>query len=132
EEEPLLALEPRLIHQDAVEALAGEFPTTALDEPEMRRERAEIAVAKRRGQPIEPERWIPARVEARDFRKGSQAHTKRCPRIGDGTGNLEMLVHSLPRHEQMHDLAGPLEDQIDAAVAQEPLDADGRLTAPLE
>src|SRR5262245_39833113 len=99
EEEPLLALEPRLIHQDAVEALAGEFPTTALDEPEMRRERAEIAVAKRRGQPIEPERWIPARVEARDFRKGSQAHTKRCPRIGDGTGNLEMLVHSLPRHE---------------------------------
>src|SRR5262245_14378747 len=50
EEEPLLPLHPRLIYQDAVEALASELATAALDEAHVRPQPAEVVIAERRGQ----------------------------------------------------------------------------------
>src|SRR5215470_1015817 len=69
EEEPLLALHPRLIGHDAVEALASELATAAVDEANVRRQPAKLVIAEWRGQSLEPERRIPAHVEARDPRK---------------------------------------------------------------
>src|SRR5215510_1152235 len=56
EEEPLLALHPGLIGHDAVEALPSELATAALDEAQVRRQPAEVAIAERSDQPLEPER----------------------------------------------------------------------------
>src|SRR5262249_46225597 len=132
EQEPLLPLQPRLIDHDPVEALASELAATALDEAHVRRQAAEVAIAERCRQPFEPERWIPGRVEARDPGQGRKALADSLPGIGHGADDLQMLVHRLAGHEQMHDLAGALEDQVDPAVAQQPLDADRLLPSAPE
>src|SRR5262249_46652772 len=131
-QEPLLSLHPRLVGHHAVEALAGELATPPLDEAHVRREPAEVAVAERCAEPPEPERRIPAGVEARDPWQSGQALRRSLLRVGQCARALEVLVDRLAGHVEMHDLARALEDQIDPAVAQEPLDADRRLPAPLE
>ena len=52
--------------------------------------------------------------------------------IDQRAGDLEVLVHRLARHEQVHDLARALEDPVDAVVAHHALDRDRRLAARLE
>src|SRR5205823_9231793 len=46
----------------------------------------------------------------------------------DVARHLEVFVHRLPGDEQVHDLARPLEDQIDAEVAHDALDRHGPLS----
>src|SRR5262249_34980187 len=132
EEESLLPLHPCLIGDDAVKAFAGELATTTLDEAHVRREPAEIAIAERRRQAFEPEPRIPAGVETSNPGEGGHARARAFLGIGHGAGDLKVLVDRLARHEEVHDLARALEDQIDAAVAQQPLDADRRLPATLQ
>src|SRR5438309_132883 len=54
EEEPLLPLHLCLVHDHPMEALARELPAAALDEAEMARQAAEVAVAERATEPAEP------------------------------------------------------------------------------
>src|SRR5439155_690659 len=55
EEEPLLPFHLGLVDGHAVEALARQLARAPLDEAEMPRERAEIAVGERRPEPAQPE-----------------------------------------------------------------------------
>src|SRR5262249_735702 len=129
EEEALLPLQLRLVEQDAVKALPRQFATAPLDEAEVRRQRPELAKAKRRGQAFDPQGGIPAQVKPRDLRQGGEFPPEALLRIDHRPRHLEVLVDGFPGHEEMHDLARTLEDEVDSAVAHHPLDTDGGLAS---
>src|SRR5262249_49809177 len=91
EQESLLPLHPRLIDRDAVEALASELATVALDEADVRCQPPEVTIAKRRAQPLEPQSRIPPGVEARDPGKRAEPRAQALPRIGHGARDLKVL-----------------------------------------
>src|SRR5947209_1062217 len=81
-----------------------------------------VAIAERAGQPPQPERRVPLRVIGEDRREGAELLSRAVLRVDHRTRHLQMLVHRLARHEQMHDLARPLEDEVDAHVPHDALD----------
>src|SRR5262249_47925100 len=116
----------------AVEALTRELAAAPLDEPEMRRELAPVRVAERTSQAAEPEGRGPAGGVAEDLRHRGELLAGPSLRLAHCAPDLEMLVDGLARHEQMHDLARALEDEVDARVPHQALDGHGKLAAAFQ
>src|SRR6185436_19376005 len=95
-------------------------------------ELAEVRITSRGAEPMQPERRVPARVEREDLRQRGELLLDAVLRVDHRTGYLQVLVDRLASHEEMHDLARALEDQVDAAIAENALDRDRRLAATRE
>src|SRR5215210_2422137 len=92
----------------------------------MGRQRPEFAVAGDRS-PAQPELGVPVGVVRAGTEQGLDLLPHRRLGIDQVARELEMGVHRLPRDEEPHDLAGSLEDQVDAIVAHHPLNRVGLL-----
>src|SRR5205823_751457 len=75
--------------------------------------------------PAQPAGRIPPRVEPGRAHEPPEALPRALPRHHYVARHLEVFVHRLAGDEQVHDLARPLEDQIDSEVAHDALDRDG-------
>ena len=133
-EDRLLLLELGLPAAHRVERRARELARAALDEPQVRGERAELARTSRA-------RWPSPTVELRQplgvERAAPDARPWPCPsgrpspsRMSPAT--CEVLVDRLAGDQQVHDLRRALEDPVDAHVAQRLLDRDRLLAAGLQ
>ncbi len=128
EEERLLVLQLRLVDEHAVEARAGEPPRRALHEAQVGGQRAELGVP-RPERPAQPPGGVPPGVEGQDAGDGPELGRERLAGVHQGSRHLQVLVHHLAGHEQVHDLGRALEDLVDAVVAHHALDRD-RVVAP--
>ena len=126
---PLLQLGAESDH--AVEEGSRQPPARAVHEPHVHGEPAELRVA-RRPAPADEELGIPPGVV--DARAESRLDLLPHGRLGvdEIPGDAQVGVHRLAGDEQPHDLAGALEDQVDAEVAHHPLDRLRSLTAASE
>src|SRR5512143_3931738 len=128
EQDALPLLELRAESHHRMEHAPRQAPGAALDEAHVLGQLAEFAVLGPEA-PAEPARRVPPAVEQR------RADQARKPLAGSLAGHhdvardLEVLVHRLARDEQVHDLRGPLEDQVDAEVAHDALDRHRLLAA---
>ena len=114
-----------------MEDLPRQPPRVALHEPQVGGELAELLVA-RPLPPAQPAGGVPGAVEGGHLRQLGELLRHALLGVDHGAGHLEVLVHRLAGHEEVHDLGRPLEDLVDAVVAHHPLDADRLLAAGLE
>ena len=103
---------------------ARQAARVALDEAQVRRQVAELGVARPAG-PSRASGWgTSRRRRPAIFGQRGELLGHALLRIDHGARDLEVLVHRLAGHEEMHDLARALEDLVDPVVAHHPLDAD--------
>ena len=112
---------------------ARELAARALDEAQVASRACRTRRSAGANSPRSPEPEVPGR---RRTRRPSGACASFFPSrhlgVDERAGDLEVLVDRLARHEEVHDLRGALEDEVDAQVAHRALDADRRLAARRE
>ena len=123
----VLQLGPEPDH--AVEDRPRQLARRPVGVPNVLRQRPEAPVP-RPVPPADPARRIPDGVASRRPKRRRRALGRRGPGIDHGARHGQVLVHRLSGNEQAHDLAGPLEDHVDARVSKRPLQGR-RFLAPL-
>ncbi|MYK69080.1 MAG: hypothetical protein F4020_05910 [Gammaproteobacteria bacterium] len=125
----LALLEPRPEPEHAVEQGTRELARTALDESHVPCQAPEFRESGPAA-PAHPARGIPPGIVQPGAHQRGHPLAQRRPRIHQGPGQFQVLVHRLARDEQAHDLARTLEDAIDAHVAEQALHGSRHLLAP--
>src|SRR5690606_5254230 len=131
-EHGLLLLELRAVARHRHEECAAELARCPLDEAEMAREPAELAVGAGYAALADEESGHPAGHVHAEPGQALELVAGGGLRVDHRAGALEMRVDGLACDEQPHDLARALEDQVDAQVAHQPLDRDRLLPTPLQ
>ncbi len=114
----LLLLQPALPAGHPPEGRTGQLAGRPLDEPQVPGQRAELGEGARAVPPADGEGRQPLGVEAAGLRGAAGLVRQGLVGIDDVAGHRQVGVDRLPGDDQPHDLAGALEDPVDAHVAQ--------------